>query len=228
MANFDNTTPHPAKLYDSQIRDTIPYYDSFHRETINLIKAINIKPETWLDTGCGTGSLVEKALEEFPDTNFILANPSAEMLTIARKRLAGMGRVRFLEPVPTQQLPAGNIGNCDVITAIQSHHYLPVEGRAKATNICNGLLSAGGVYVTFENVRPMTERGIETGKEYWRQFQLSRGRDADTVDAHIRRFNAEYFPITVMDHISLMRGAGFSTVELLWYSYMQAGFYGTK
>lgn len=47
--------------YDEEIRDTIPYYDSFHLEAINLVKAINSKPDIWLDTGCGTGTFIESA-----------------------------------------------------------------------------------------------------------------------------------------------------------------------
>jgi len=95
-----------------EIRKTLPYYDCFHAETISLIKAVHIEPEVWLDTGCGTGSLVEKAIPVFKDTYFILSDPSVEMLSVARGKLsAGSGRVSFLEPCATEDLDAGRIGN---------------------------------------------------------------------------------------------------------------------
>ena len=56
------------------------------------------------------------------------------------------------------------------ITAIQCHHYLSREGRAKASKVCYDLLSEGGVYITFENTRPLTDEGIAIGKRYWRNF----------------------------------------------------------
>ena len=116
----------------------------------------------------------------------------------------------------------------DVITAIQCHHYLSREGRAKATGVCYNLLKEGGVYVTFENIRPLTEEGIIIGKRYWGNFQLTYGRTEEEIKEHLERFDTEYFPITVEEHLKLLRETGFRTVELFWYSYMQAGFYCIK
>jgi tRNA (cmo5U34)-methyltransferase len=214
--------------YDEEIRNILPYYDSFHQETINLIKAIDAKPAIWLDTGCGTGMFVERALKHFPETKFVLADPSAGMLEEARKKLSGSDRVTFLKPDSTQDLSREIIGSPDVITAIQSHHYLSKEDRIKVTEVCYDLLNPGGIYVTFENIRPLTEIGIEIGKRNWKSFQLSKGRDRETVENHIRRFDIMFFPITVEEHISLLKRIGFDSVELLWYSCMQAGFYCVK
>jgi tRNA (cmo5U34)-methyltransferase len=226
----DNATPHLSAQYDDQVRKTIPYYDSFHDETIKLVKTLDRKPEIWLDTGCGTGSLIQKAAEVFPRTSFILADPSGEMIDEARKKLSDYpeSRITFLDPTPTQDLIRRNVGKPDVITAIQSHHYLSREDRKRATKTCHKLLKQNGLYVTFENIRPFSKRGAEIGLEYWGNYQRSMGRDAETVEKHMSRFDVEYFPITVEEHISLYGKCGFKTVELLWYSYMQAGFYCIK
>jgi len=214
--------------YDEQIRGILPNYDLFHRETINVVNAILPKPKIWLDTGCGTGTLVEKALEYFPDTKFILADPSADMLEKAKKKLSGSDRLKFLKPISTQGLPTEVIESPDVITAIQSHHYLTKSDRIKATKVCYDLLNEGNVYVTFENIRPMTEIGVEIGKRNWRNYQLSQGRDQEMVDSHLKRFDTEFFPMSIEDHLSMLRRIGFQATELLWCSCMQAGFYCIK
>ncbi|MGA3059507.1 MAG: class I SAM-dependent methyltransferase [Candidatus Bathyarchaeia archaeon] len=226
---FDNATPHLATNYDSQVSVTIPYYDAFHSETINLVKAMRTEPQMWLDTGCGTGTFVERALVAFPKTHFVLADPSEKRLLMAKKKLenAADDQVEFLKPAATQEL--GDLGKkFDVMTAIQSHHYLSSNERIKATKVCFELMAHGGVYITFENVRPMTTEGLVIAKEYWKRFQLAKGRDAVTVENHLCRFDTEYFPITIMDHLSLLKETGFSTSEILWYSYMQAGLYSIK
>jgi tRNA (cmo5U34)-methyltransferase len=229
MAKSDNATPYSATVYDEQVRRTIPYYNVFHEETFNLIKALRLEPKLWLDTGCGTGTLAQKALPLFPNTEFILADPSPEMLKTAKGKLAGAGgRVQFLEPSDTQNLPQKSLPNPQVITAIQSHHYVSPRERAKATAVCFSLLASGGVYVTFENIRPFTSRGVAAAKENWKRFQLSQGRAPVDVEEHLQRFDVDYHPITVEEHLLLLRKAGFSTVEMLWYSCMQAGFYGVK
>lgn len=216
--------------YDSEIRAILPHYDSFHQETINLVSSALPEPGAWLDTGCGTGTLVERALKCFPTARFILVDPSVEMLEKARKKLSGSERVTFLKPAATQDLSSESIGrgSFDVITAIQSHHYLSKEERASATRVCYDLLKEGGIYVTFENVRPLTETGIEIGKRSWMRHQLDSGREPQTVEGHLERFDRVFFPLTAEEHISLLRGAGFGAVELLWYSCMQAGFYCVK
>jgi tRNA (cmo5U34)-methyltransferase len=230
MQKPENTTAHLAACYDSQVRGTIPYYDQFHSETINLIKATKITPKTWLDTGCGTGTLVEKASAIFPDTTFILADPSAEMLAEAKTKLSAKpnSRIHFLDPVPTQDISWKGYENPDIITAIQSHHYLSKENRYKATKVCFDLLNQNGLFISFENIRPFSKGGFEMGKENWINFQLAQGKDPETAQNHLTRFDADYYPITVTQHLNMLTECGFIFVELLWYSYMQAGFYGIK
>lgn len=170
--------------------------------------------------------LVIKALDCFPHTRFILADPSSAMLDISKGKLAGVERVQFLDPAASEDLKF----HCqvDVITAIQAHHYLTNDIRRKATRVCYDLLKEAGVYVTFENTRPFTEKGVEIGLRNLSNFQLAQGRDIVTVRKNIKRFDTEYFPITIEDHLNLLRECGFQTVELFWFSYMQAGFYCIK
>ncbi len=124
----DNATPHPAVAYDAGVRLTIPYYDAIHEEVLSFIEALPERPRTWLDTGCGTGSLIARALPRFPETRFVVADPSPAMLAVARQRLSEP-RVAVLPPCGTSDLPAGCF---DVVTAIQCHHYLDRSERRAA------------------------------------------------------------------------------------------------
>jgi tRNA (cmo5U34)-methyltransferase len=227
----DNATPHRATEYDSSVRKTIPFYETIQREAVDLVLAVRPDVRFWLDTGCGTGFLVELALPRFPQTRFVAADPSPGMLELARERLATVGgdRVRFLEPAGSAGL-AGGIGEerPQVITAVMCHHYLGPEGRREATRACFDLLESGGLFVTFENVTPRTDRGVEIGLERWRRFQVEMGRSEATVARHLTRFGTEYFPITVGNHLRLLEETGFRTVELVWRSQMQAGLYAIK
>lgn len=230
MSTFDNATPHLAREYDTKVLNTIPYYDCFHREIIHMVQALNDHPAIWLDTGAGTGTMVTNCIDIFPDTLFLLADPSEEMLLVAQGKLSGYDekRVRFLPSVPTQKLTLSPSLHPDVITAVQSHHYLTKEEHEAATKVCYELLPEGGIFITFENIRPFTEQGIMNGKKNWAAYQITKGKSEEQVRKHIERFDNEYFPITVEEHLQLYRKCGFRVVELLWYSYMQAGFYCIK
>lgn len=213
--------------YDTKISTVLPYYSSFHQETINLVRSLPSSPKIWLDTGCGTGSLVSEAVRHFPDTKFLLLDPSESMLEQAREKLSlcPPERLEFLKASPTQEFSLATEEMPDVITAIQCHHYLDREKREKAIRVCYELLREGGIFIAFENIRPLTEEGITVGKRYWGNFQAAQGRSEEETEQHLRRFGTEYFPITIEEHLQLLRGTGFRAVELFWYSYMQAGFY---
>ncbi|MDW7731967.1 MAG: class I SAM-dependent methyltransferase [Methanolobus sp.] len=226
----ENKTPHLPEDYDTKISTVLPFYSFFHHETINLVKSLPTSPKIWMDTGCGTGSLVSKAIGQFPDTKFLMLDPSEGMLEQSREKLSACTpqRLEFLKASPTQQFTQELDKRPDVITAIQCHHYLSREDRAKAVKVCYELLKGSGIFITFENIRPLTEEGILIGKRYWGRFQSEHGRSEDEIEAHLERFGTEYFPITVEEHLELLRKTGFRTVELFWYSYMQAGFYCIK
>ncbi len=227
MSVNDPAFPLPEE-YDMQVRRTIPHYDMIHEEVIDLVQALPSPVKVWLDTGCGTGVLVRRALGRMPHARYILSDPSPGMLDLARQRLKGEGAVSVLRPLRTQDL-RGQVDEVpDVITALMCHHYLSRDDRVVAVKVCHDLLPSGGAFITFENIRPLTGVGTALGMRRWSAFQLSQGRSAEEVKAHLARFDREYFPITVEEHLRLLRSVGFGTVELLWCSGMQAGFYCIK
>ncbi len=225
----DNATPFNATLYEAGIKATVPYYEQFYSETIDFILHTKPKPAKWLDTGCGTGSLISDALKIFETTQFILADPSLEMLNKAKHNLNdATDRVTFIEPVGTENIYLPDILNIEVITAIQSHHYFNKLERQQATENGFNLLSKNGLYITFENFYPNSDVGKDISLARWKSFQLSQGRDEDSVKKHIGRFNQAYFPIRIDEHLALLRECGFRIAEIFWLSHMQVGIYAIK
>jgi tRNA (cmo5U34)-methyltransferase len=222
----DNKSSHTSSNYDKEVLKTIPYYTTFHDETINFIRAYNRNPVNWLDTGCGTGTFASKISDKFQVSELVLADPSAEMLEIAKSKLPDNQAIRFINS-DTLSLNLEN-DHFQVITAIQSHHYLQMADRERTTKRCFDLLQSGGVFITFENTRPFTDSCIDVINNYWRQFQAEQGKTVENVQKHFDRFDTEYFPITVDQHINLYSRIGFKVVDILWKSYMQAGFYCIK
>ncbi len=228
MGSHDNASAHPAAEYDAQIETTIPYHAAMHAEVLRLVRTVLPSPREWLDTGCGTGSLVAAALPAFPTTRFLLADPSEGMLARARAKLASAGdRVRLLPPAGTAEL-ALTPGTLDVVTAILCHHYLDHAGRRGALSRCHALLRPGGLLIAFENVRPPSERAIEIARRYWLAYQLEKGKPEELARDHVARFDRDFFPITVLEHLGLLAEVGFETTAVLWQSYLQAGFFAIR
>ncbi len=225
----DNSTPFDATEYDSKVFNTIPFYENFFSETIDFINNTIPFPKKWLDTGCGTGSLVERAIKQFPDSQFILSDPSKNMLELAQSRLAKhTNNITFLDPYGTEDIDKANLNNIDIITAIQCHCYLDKDARIKAINNCYNALCDGGILIYFENIDTHDDISRKIALNRWGQFQLTNGRSFQDVTEHKERFGTAYFPISIEDHFSLLKNSGFEAFDLLWYSHMQAGFFAIK
>lgn len=233
MQPNDNTSAHPAALYDAEVRKVIPYYDAIQAETLDLVRSVVGEPTCWVDTGAGTGALLERALPLFPRTRFVVADPSEAMLGQARQRFAGLGaaegRVAVLPAVASDGLPQVEPAlRAQVVTAIMCHHYLDPEARRAAVRGCYDVLEPGGVLVVFENVECESAYGRELGLRRLGELQVRHGRPAEAVAQHLARFGTELKPIRIAEHLAVLRETGFIVAEVLWRAHMQAGFYAVK
>ena len=80
----------------------------------------------------------------------------------------------------------------------------------------------------FENFAISDETTRNIALKRWGEFQLSKGRLQQDVVNHLDRYGKEYFPITVDEHIALLKDCGFNHVQVFWQSYMQVGIYAIK
>jgi len=230
----DNASAHPAHAYDAEVRKVIPFYDAIQSETLDSVRSIAGEPACWVDTGAGTGALVERAMPQFSRTRFVVADPSEAMLGQARQRFAGLGaaaegRVTVLQLVASDGLPQVEPRlRAQVVTAIMCHHYLEPDARRAAVRGCFEILEPGGVLVVFENVESESARGRELGLRRWGEFQIRQGRLPEAVGQHIARFGTELKPVRIAEHLALLRETGFGVAEVLWRAHMQAGFYAVK
>src|ERR1035437_4319854 len=139
MVTSDNSTPFTAETYDKRVRRTIPYYETIQSEVVGVVTALQPGVTQWLDTGCGTGYMVDLASRCFPKTEFILTDPSEAMLGVAKKRLPNQSGTsfRFLAAMPSLSLrEQNNELKPQVITAILCHHHLSKEERRRTTKVC--------------------------------------------------------------------------------------------
>lgn len=224
MKMKDNLSAYSSNDYDNRVNSVLPYYQEFHFQILDLVKVLNKDKIRWLDTGCGTGNLTQKALEYFDNIEFTLCDPSENMLKTAENKL-GHKNIQYFN-IDSQHLDFDN--EFDIVTAVQSHHYLDMESRKTAAKHCYQALKQSGIYITFENIALSTPQSDVIGIERWKRFLASNGKTTEEIKSHVSRRGTEVFPITVEQHIKLLRECGFRSVDILWASYMQAGLFAIK
>lgn len=222
----DNKSAYYSAEYDEEIRKSLPYYDEFHKQAIDSVRAAGLPRIKWLDTGCGTGKTALTAyssLKDF-DISFTLCDISEKMIEIAKKNLAG--REITFRNIPSQELDYCE--EFDIVTAIQCHHYLNKEERKAAVMKCYNALKRNGIFITFENIFFDDKNMDLMALKKWEGYMLSMGKTAEETKKHLERRNTEYFPITIPEHLCLLKDCGFKSAELLWLSNMQAGLIAKK
>ncbi|SCX88691.1 tRNA (cmo5U34)-methyltransferase [Lachnospiraceae bacterium XPB1003] len=220
----DNRSVYNSGIYDSNIINTLPYYNEYAVQIIDLVKNAGIDEPKWLDTGCGTGTLALQALEELPKIRFTLCDPSGSMLKIAKEKLTGKD-VEYLN-LASHQI---EYRECfDIISAVQSHHYYNEEQREEAIRHCYDALKVSGIFITFENIRMSSPQSDETALRRWFGFMRDHGKSEEEIEMQRSRRGVETHPITIEDHLKLLKKCGFRSVDILWTSYLQAGFFAVK
>ena len=106
--------------------------------------------------------------------------------------------------------------------------YLHEDDRKTAMERCYDALKENGSFISFENISPFSEIGRNVYLDKWKRYQEANGKSPEESSRHIARYGKDYFPINIEEHLKLMRSCGFQAVEVLWFSNMQAGFWGMK
>ena len=220
----DNTTPLAAADYDKKISDTLPFCSEFYAQTLDVVEQYGFTDPDWLDLGCGSGTLEEKALQRFPAARFVAVDPSEKMLEQAKAKLAG----HAIEYIQKSSAETEYSCRFDVVTAIQSHHYMQADERKKAVEKVYEALKDGGIFICFENVIPESETVKKQELLRWGRYQQRQGKTEAEALAHNARCGTSYFPLTVPEHIRLLKDTGFTDVHVFWISYMQMGVYALK
>ena len=220
----DNASAFTAKEYDRKIRLTLPFYDDFYQQVIDVANAHFEKKLNWLDIGCGTGKMAEVALPKLKIEKFAFCDNSTQMIKIAQERFSGKNTEFFTASI--QEL--GIQQRFDIITAIQVFHYFSQEERLATAEKCYQALEPDGLFISFENFAPYTGAGKKLFLKRWRTYQLSQGKSPSECDKHIQRYGKDYFPISISEHLNVLRKSGFQAAEVLWVSNMQVGMLGIK
>ena len=162
----DNKSAFSSSDYDKEIIQTLPYYEQFYEQVIELVKTFNYNAVRWLDIGCGTGKMGSIALENVDIEKFVFCDSSEKMIRIAKERFRDYN-VEF-SICDVQEL--AYIDEFDIITAIQVNHYLHIDERKMALKKCYEALKNNGLFISFENFAPFTDLGKSVYLEKWKRL----------------------------------------------------------
>jgi trans-aconitate methyltransferase len=198
-----------------------------------------------VDAGGGSGRLLERCLDRWPNLRAWLVDQSPPFLDLARNRLARFAeRVTFheskLQADWTSRLPA----RPDAIVSTSAiHHLEPAEKRDLYAR-CAAALAPGGVLINGDEIRDPDDAtyfaAVNKWAEHMRELAAGGQVSAAMADALLkwRQRNVENFDQprnsgddcheTVTTQLDYFRAAGLTNVRMVWQQEMWAVMVGEK
>lgn len=66
--------------YDKNIVATLPYYEEYFKQIIEIVRTAFPMPIEWLDIGCGIGKMADMAVSDLQIKKMICCDSSPQML----------------------------------------------------------------------------------------------------------------------------------------------------
>jgi SAM-dependent methyltransferase len=215
-----------------------PLREERFRTMLEYVELIAPAPRRILDLACGTGAIAERAHERFSEAEVVGVDLDPILLLLAREAFAAEDRVRFVtadlrEPDWASALGAGPF---DAVLTATALHWLqePVLRRVYAD--VGALLRPGGVFLNADHVaiadpvlhdvaatthlehkRRAFDAGQESYDGWWERAEREPAL-RPLVEERTRRFEGwdDELALTPQWHESTLRGAGFSSADVVW------------
>jgi len=216
-----------AGEYDSAFVRQMPTYDQMH-ETVLAMTALNGRDvRRILELGAGTGTLTKKLLERFPQAEVTALDLSAEMLAVARTKLAFAGERVILREVDVSSTDLGS--GYDAAVSTIAFHHVPARKKRPVIGALHDALNEGGALVigdTFKAASPQIAQGLrQMNEERLREAGMS---DEDIEQRRVRSRHSGGSSARVRDYERWFKQAGFASVDCVWKDMSLAVVYGEK
>jgi ubiquinone/menaquinone biosynthesis C-methylase UbiE len=131
-----------APRYDRSAQQRF-FFGPAHVAALKAASAADVAPKDILDVGCGTGRLLERAAQQWPQAHLGGIDASPQMIAEANRKHGGNARFHF-EVADAVLLPFGE-SSVDVAFSTFSHHHW--SDQQGGVGEISRVLRPGGVFI---------------------------------------------------------------------------------
>ena len=202
-----------AGEYESLMVNIVPHYIEQHQIIYDLLPEEDKKYRV-LDLGCGNGILSELVFRKLPNSYVVGFDLTDKMLSAFEKKLS--------DHADKFELIQGNfrtdsIGTrYDIILAGLTLHHLTWKEREKFYHKLYSALNPEGLFLARDIIIDEDQAVVQQQYSYWKNFMESTGENPEFwYSKHIEKDH----PMTLTDHFSWLRNAGFFQMACHWRLY---------
>lgn len=137
-----------ASRYDRSVWQPV-LFSPTHVAVLDAAEDVGQNPRDVLDFGCGTGRLLQRAADRWPEAHLTGVDSSSQMIAEARRKHASDGRFRF-EVGDAASLPLESASMDVALSTISFHHWGDQLGGVRQVA---RVLRPGGIFV-LGDIRP--------------------------------------------------------------------------
>jgi tRNA (cmo5U34)-methyltransferase len=223
MPEIDNVQPLGAwkfdddvtRAFDDMLARSIPQYNVMRRATTDLALKFAQLGTSIIDYGCSRGvQLAEIASVLDVSNEYVGVDISKPMVEAARAELAPHGDlVEVLEMDLRSELPAGEYS---VALAVLTLQFIPIEYRMRIVQHIHDSLLPGGALLLVEKVLGNNFELDRTFVELYYYLKRENGYDENAIERKRLSLEGVLVPITAAWNESMLRDAGFRSVDCYW------------
>jgi len=202
-----------AHEYEQLMIRIIPQYLEQHRIISDLLPDQDRRYHV-LDLGCGNGVLSELVLRKYSKPRIIGFDITGDMLRAYEKKLAAYAGKFELKQGDFSSDPVGD--GYDIILAGLTLHHLKWEQRKAFYKTLFAALNHGGIFISRDIIIDEDPKVAQDHYARWKSFMKSQGEDPEFWYA--KHMQKDY-PVTLSDHLSWLREAGFIRAASHWRLY---------
>lgn len=202
-----------ADEYEELMVRLVPQY-LFQHQVIQDLLPDEDRQYRVLDLGCGNGVLSELVFHKLPRARIVGFDLTENMLQAYRKKLARFADRFSLQSGDFRVDPLGS--GYDIILAGLTLHHLTWQERRPFYRSIYQALNSGGKFIARDIIIDEDPAVTEDHYCLWKKFMAAQGEDPEFWYAKHREKD---HPMTLTDHFSWLREAGFTQTACHWRLY---------
>lgn len=229
-SDFDRNPPIDVIKYDESIRLFCAAYEPLFMMAYSALRAALKDDANVMIVGAGTGMEICTFGRMSPGWSMTGVDPSAEMLSIARKKMAesGSGCKAHLFQGYTHDLPDTDL--YDAATCILVMHFLPDDGtKLQLLESISSRLKSGAPLILVDGFGDRNSTEYECNLSAWKTFVVAMGVDPEIVgDGFSNQILKRLQFVPEERIVSLLDEAGFEKPARFFTSFLYGGWIATK
>jgi SAM-dependent methyltransferase len=245
MADYRWNVSDFAIAYDESADQIHPRYLEMQDTILQLLPLAGEGRAVVVDAGGGSGRLIERTLDRWPQAIGIVVDQSEAFLALAERRLARFGDRAVCLQSRLQDDWLGQLPSSpSAIVSMSAIHHLDAVEKQTLYRRCAAALPVGGVLLNGDEVRPADDAeylrlltewtdGMRQGIAEGRITPLFTDALDRFTDRNVTRFgqpkaSGDDCHQTADEQLAYLRAAGFSAVDLPWRQEMWALLRGVR